>query len=123
MYELGGLVVTILVDWTSWLVVFGVIIWAIVRERKWIRHYLKEEVDTGLITQEQYELVQTVGKRIIMQSRALFKEPYGQTRHLFQLCAELAQKKTSSCPPRPRQGDLKSNRQAPPANHQAPGYP
>lgn len=93
MYELGGLVVTILVDWTSWLVVFGVIIWAIVRERKWIRHYLKEEVDTGLITQEQYELVQTVGKRIIMQSRALFKEPHGQTRHLFQLCAELAQKK------------------------------
>jgi RsiW-degrading membrane proteinase PrsW (M82 family) len=85
--SLGGLVATLLVDWTSWLVVFGIVIGEILRERRWMRIYLREEVDLGTINAEHYRTATSIRG----QARARMR---GKTwRRFYEACAELAQKK------------------------------
>ena len=82
-----GLIVTLLVDWVSWAVVFGIILWEIRREQKWVAEYLAEEVQLGTITQDQYQHVCSLRDRV----KGLF---HGKAeRHFYQLSVELAQKK------------------------------
>jgi RsiW-degrading membrane proteinase PrsW (M82 family) len=46
----------VLVDWGGvWLTV-AIIVWALYQERRWIRTYLADEVDAGLMTQAQFEM-------------------------------------------------------------------
>lgn len=84
---LSGLLVTLLVDWTGWAVALALVIWAISRERRWLRSYLAEEVQLGVISAEQYQAACSVRARLgaRMQGRA--------ARKFYVTCAELAQKK------------------------------
>jgi RsiW-degrading membrane proteinase PrsW (M82 family) len=91
--SLGGIAALFLVDWTSWLVMFGIIVWAIAYERRWIRYYLREEVASGLITRQQYELAQSTWGQTGVRFRALLRGRRRITARFYQLCAELAQKK------------------------------
>lgn len=84
---LSGLAATLLVAWTSWAVVLGIVIWEILRERRWMREYLAEEVQLGTLSAEQYA---TAGS-IRGQFRARRKGR--DARRFYAACAELAQKK------------------------------
>jgi RsiW-degrading membrane proteinase PrsW (M82 family) len=90
---LGGLVALLLVDWTSWALMFGIVLWAISRERRWIAHYLREEVQMGLITRQQYQVAQSTWAQTMARLKALVRGRRRTTRIFYQLCAELAQKK------------------------------
>lgn len=88
---LGGLAATLLVDWMTWAVAFGVVIWEIRRERRWIATYLEEEVAQGTLSQAQYDTARSVRAQI--RARMQPGEQRRQTNRFYELCAELAQKK------------------------------
>jgi RsiW-degrading membrane proteinase PrsW (M82 family) len=84
---LVGLGATLLVDWLGWLAALGVVIWALLRERRWIAVYLREEVDQGMISAEQYATACSLRR----QMGARLRGP--RERQLYETLAELAQKK------------------------------
>jgi hypothetical protein len=53
-FGLTGLGLTLLVDWSSWIVVLGLVIWEIRREQQYIATYLAEEVAAGIISPKHY---------------------------------------------------------------------
>jgi RsiW-degrading membrane proteinase PrsW (M82 family) len=84
---IGGLAATLLVDWMGWAVAFSLVIWAIFRERRWMRSYLREEVALGTIRADQYHTASSIRAQIAARAR-------GRAARLFYAaCAELAQKK------------------------------
>ncbi len=86
-FGLGGLLATLLVDWTGWAAAFGIVIWAIFRERRWMRDYLREEVALGIISPEQYLVASSIRAQIGLGLR-------GRTqRDFYTTCAELVHKK------------------------------
>lgn len=84
---LGGLVVTLLVDWTGWAAALGLVIWALFREQAWMRRYLREEVDLGVISPEQYRTACSLRAQLGARTRSRV------SRRFYAACAELAQKK------------------------------
>ncbi len=91
---LGGLALGTLVDWTGWLFMLGVIIWAIFRERKFLVRYLKEEVDLGLITAEQYKTACSAIYTSLARTNALIgRGSYPKTNRFYEVCSRLAHKK------------------------------
>jgi RsiW-degrading membrane proteinase PrsW (M82 family) len=84
---LGGLLATLLVDWMGWAVAFGLVVWAIFRERRWMRAYLREEVELGVISAEQYRTACSIRAQLTARARGR------AARKFYGACAELAQKK------------------------------
>lgn len=89
----GGLLLLLLVDWLGWLFIFGIMVWAVRRERLWLRFQLKQEVREGLISQAQYDAATSALTRGIVTLSALGSGKYRVTRRFYQLCAKLAYKK------------------------------
>jgi len=90
---LGGLVLLLLVDWAGWLFIFGIMLWAISRERLWIQFHLKSEVEDGLISLQQYQTASSAFSRGMASLNGLGSGKYRSTRKFYQLCAQLAYKK------------------------------
>lgn len=84
---LSGFVALLLVDWFSWIVALGVVIWAIRREQRWMQDQLRDEVAMGVLSQAQYEAACS----IMGQSRARLQGR--NARRFYNACANLAQKK------------------------------
>ncbi|HMQ32283.1 MAG TPA: PrsW family intramembrane metalloprotease [Chloroflexaceae bacterium] len=84
---LAGLGATLLVDWIGWGVAFAVVVWAILRERRWIAVYLREEVDRGMISAEQYATACSLRRQLGARMRGR------ESRQFYETLAELAQKK------------------------------
>lgn len=84
---LAGLAATLMVDWISWVVVFAIVIGEILRERNWMRVYLREEVERGTISAEQYRIATSIRGQFLarMGGKASWQ--------FYETCAELAQKK------------------------------
>jgi len=89
----GGLLLLFAVDWLGWLFIFGIMIWAVGRERMWIRSHLKQEVKNGLISPQQYKVVLSPLNRYMARMRGIGKGQFQKTRKFYQLCTELAYKK------------------------------
>jgi RsiW-degrading membrane proteinase PrsW (M82 family) len=85
--SLGGLAATLLVDWFGWAVALAVVIWAILRERRWMKHYLADEVERGTLSQVHYQTACSIRA----QMRARWQGRAAQ--RFYEACAELAQKK------------------------------
>ena len=90
---LEGLAATVMVDWTGWLGMGGVILWALFREKKWIVQELREEVTLGVISPAQYRVACSAWAQSFSRLGALFSGNYRATRRFYQLTAELSQKK------------------------------
>lgn len=90
---LGGLALIFGLDWLGWLVVGGILIWAIRRERGWIASQLKEEVENGVISITQYHTALSPAKRRMAAVNALFGGQGRATRQFYHYCTELAYKK------------------------------
>lgn len=84
---LGGLAATLAVDWLSWAIALAVAIWAVLRERGWIREYLADEVARGIISPAQYHTASSLRAQVRARMRGR------ESRRFYEACSELAQKK------------------------------
>ena len=84
---LGGLAAGTFVDWISWALMFGFIIWMINNERNIVKNHLRSEVTSGIISQAQYQkaLSPWTMTTASLNGRA--------TARFYQVCGELAHKK------------------------------
>jgi RsiW-degrading membrane proteinase PrsW (M82 family) len=89
----SGLVVLVAENWLTWLIVFGIILWAIYREGKGIQLYLREEVEQGIISQQHYDTARSWWGASRARLRALFQPHARATRQFYQACGEIAHKK------------------------------
>jgi RsiW-degrading membrane proteinase PrsW (M82 family) len=90
---LGGMAIGALFDWSGWFFMFLIILWAIADVQKRLRLYLRGEVETGVITTEQYRTACSAWMQSKARLRALLAGRYGDTSRFYQLCGELAHKK------------------------------
>lgn len=83
-------------DWGGVLLVLGIMIWAVVQERNWIRDYLADEVEQGTLTAVQYKIACSGRKRVRYIWHQLSTNgpgAFSQATRFFQHCSELAYKK------------------------------
>jgi protease PrsW len=90
---LAGLAAAVLVAWTGWLLMGAIIFGLIYREKRWLSEHLLEEVQLGVITPGQYQVVSGMFGQTRATFSALGSGRLARTRRFFQLCAELAHKK------------------------------
>ena len=91
--DLSGLAFSTLVDWTGWFFMFLVIVWAIFRERNFLRRYLRDEVALGTITKGQYQTACSAWSMGLARFNSLTAGRYRNTHRFYHLCSELAHKK------------------------------
>ena len=58
------------------------IVWASIRERRWIADFLEEEVRLGTLSRQDYEVACSYLKRVAVRTNALLK---GDLRHWWRL--------------------------------------
>jgi RsiW-degrading membrane proteinase PrsW (M82 family) len=86
-FGLGGLAATLAVDWLGWGLALAVALWALLRERRWIREYLRDEVADGTISAAQYATACSLRGQASARLRGR------DSRRFYEICSELAQKK------------------------------
>ncbi len=89
----GGLVLGTLIDWSGWVFMLLLVLWATYREQQWIVTHLREEVSRGCITPSQYRTACSAWSQGLARFGALFNGQFRATSRFYQLCAELAYKK------------------------------
>jgi hypothetical protein len=90
---LGGLALSTIVDWTGWLFMLGITIWATAYEQRYLRRHLWDEVAAGIISRPQYAVAVSAWKQMGTRFAALFGGRLRTTARFFQVCGELAHKK------------------------------
>lgn len=81
------------VDWGGVLLVAAIVLWALRQEQRWMTEYLKEEVQLGTLTFQQYELVRSLTAQSAAQWDNLTHGRllrYRRTRRFFDQSAKLA---------------------------------
>jgi protease PrsW len=88
-----GSLVGFFFDWSGWflLFVFGVVM--VLREKAWLAQYLKDEIEMGTLTPQQYEAACSATKNFFASLTVFGSANFKRTRRFYQLCAELAHKK------------------------------
>lgn len=89
---LGGLALIILLEWLSWILFLGFIIWMIRHEQGLLKKHLIEEVNNGLISQAQYKTAISFFQ-FNARLAAMSGGAYRATNHFYQYLGELAHKK------------------------------
>ena len=94
----GGLLCFILplFDWGGVLLLLLIIAWALLQERRWIRVYLKEEIDHGTLSAAQYATACSTRRRLAHRLELLFRRgpaAYLVATRFYHQCSELAYKK------------------------------
>jgi RsiW-degrading membrane proteinase PrsW (M82 family) len=93
MSGLEGLAVGIFFDWTGWLFMLGVIVWATWREQQNLRKYLATEVQTGTISPALFHTASSAWRQMIARFTAIFTGRYLKTARFYQVCGEYANKR------------------------------
>lgn len=62
----------IVFDWGGLSMTFLIVALALYQERRWMRYYLKEEIDLGYMTADEYRTVQSARLRFLHRLRILF---------------------------------------------------
>jgi RsiW-degrading membrane proteinase PrsW (M82 family) len=88
-----GLVVGAFFDWTGWLFMFGVILWATWREQQNLKKYLAAEVQAGTISTAHFHTASSAWRQMFARFTALFTGRYLNTARFFQVCGEYANKR------------------------------
>jgi hypothetical protein len=89
---LGGLAIGAAIDWTGWLFMFGIIIWATLREQQNLKEYLAIEVQARVITPALFRTASSAWLQMFARIAALFTGKYFKTARFYQLCGEYAHK-------------------------------
>lgn len=82
-----------LLDWTGVLFMFIVILWAGWMEQKNIILHLREEVQLGIITVEQYRTASSFFAHSMVWMSSIFSGKFKATSRFYQVIGELAHKK------------------------------
>ncbi len=90
---LGGLAVGAFIDWSGWLMMFVVIIWATLREARYIRMYLAAEVQAGTVSAAQLHTAASGWLQMFARIKSIFTGKYGKTARFYQVCGEYAHKR------------------------------
>ena len=88
-----GLVVGAFFDWTGWLFMFGVILWATWHEQQNLKKYLAAELQAGTISADLFYTACSAWRQMFARTAALFKGRYSKTARFFQVCGEYALKR------------------------------
>jgi RsiW-degrading membrane proteinase PrsW (M82 family) len=80
-------------DWSGWAAMTGFVIWALWRESACLKKQLKEEVELGLLTPQQYRTAGSAMAQFGAGTTAMFNGKYISTVRFYQTCGELAHKK------------------------------
>jgi RsiW-degrading membrane proteinase PrsW (M82 family) len=89
----GGLVAGAFFDWTGWLFMFGVILWATAREQQNLKKYLSAELQAGTLSPALFRTASSAWLQMFSRTAALFKGRYRKTARFFQACGEYANKR------------------------------
>jgi protease PrsW len=90
---IGGLALGSFIDWSGWFIMLLFIIGMIYREKRYIVNHLREEVDLGVITADQYRTACSAWRQSCARLSALGKNRFQATSRMYQVCGELAHKK------------------------------
>ena len=90
---IGGLALGSIIDWTGWLFMVGVIIWATLKERQYLKRYLSAEVQAGTLTAAHLHTASSGWLQMFARIASLFNGKYGKTVRFYQLCGEYAHKR------------------------------
>lgn len=90
---LGGLAIGTLVDWSGWLIMFGIIVWATLREGKYLKKYLATEVQAGTITPAHLRTASSGWLQMFARMGSIFTGKYIKTARFYQVCGEYAHKR------------------------------
>ncbi len=90
---IGGIVIGTLFDWVGWFGLGIFILYMIYHEKRLIQTELKEEVQMGIISLEQYLKSFSNVARFKALLPHMGKPSFHTVTHFYQLCAELAHKK------------------------------
>ncbi|MFH2037953.1 MAG: PrsW family intramembrane metalloprotease [Chloroflexota bacterium] len=91
---LSGMAIGTMIDWTGWFFMFIFILWAIHREQQVLKKFLYEEVKLGNISSNNYKIAISSWSQMIERITALFSGHFLKTQRFYQLCGELAHKKS-----------------------------
>ena len=80
-------------DWSGWLFMFGVLLFATYREQRYLRQHLYGEMCSGLLTARQYHVAASAWRQLAARLASLFHRRFLITNRFYQLCGELAHKK------------------------------
>lgn len=89
----AGALLALCISWLNWLVVLGIIVWAIGRERARAKKFLSDEVQQGILSPAQYRTATSALAPTFTRLGALGSGHFWDTRRFYQVCGELAQKK------------------------------
>jgi len=93
MSGFAGLAVGAFFDWTGWLFMFCVILWATWREGQNLRKYLAAELQAGTISPAIFTTATSAWRQMFARTAALFSGRYRQTTRFYQVCGEYANKR------------------------------
>jgi RsiW-degrading membrane proteinase PrsW (M82 family) len=82
-----------MVDWSGWIGISGLILWAVYREGKLVGLHLAEEVALGRMTAAQLRTAASGRARSAARVRAAMTGQWRETCRFYQVCGELAHKK------------------------------
>ena len=88
-----GLAVGAFIDWTGWLFMFGVILWATWREQQNLKKYLADELQAGTISPAAFRTASSAWLQMRARIAALFTGCYLKTARFYQVCGEYANKR------------------------------
>jgi RsiW-degrading membrane proteinase PrsW (M82 family) len=88
-----GLAVGAFSDWTGWLFMFGVILWATQREQQNLKKYLEAELKVGTISPALFRTASSAWLQLFARTAALFTGRYIKTARFYQVCGEYANKR------------------------------
>jgi RsiW-degrading membrane proteinase PrsW (M82 family) len=89
----GGLAISTAIDWTGWLFMFIIIIWATWREQQNLKKYLAAEVQARTITPAHFRTASSAWLQMFARIAAIFTGKYFKTTRFYQLCGEYANKR------------------------------
>jgi RsiW-degrading membrane proteinase PrsW (M82 family) len=87
-----GLAIGAFFDWTGWLFMLCVIIWATWVEQQYLKKYLAVEVQTGTITSAHFRTASSGWLQMFARIAAIFTGRYLKTARFYQVCGEYAHK-------------------------------
>jgi len=90
----AGVAVGAFFDWTGWLFMFGVIVWATRREQQSLKKYLAAELRAGTISDALFQTACSAWRQMAARTAALFSGRYRKTARFFQVCGEYALKRS-----------------------------
>lgn len=82
-----------ILDWSGWILMFAFTLLMVNNEKKVLVQFLRSEVETGLISPQQYQTAYSPNRRSQAYFSALVNGKARSSSRFYQLCSELAHKK------------------------------